>query len=634
MENRVLSPFHSVLLAGIVSITVFSVLAGLRATGSLQRLEFAHYDWMLTQMAVPQPASDVVVVAIDDKDLRAWGWPLSDNKLAEIIEALTVAEVSVIGVDIYRDNAVMEGRERLERAFDNANVVWITKLDSTGGYSINAPDFAQEAGRVGFADIPIDFDGVARRGLVLVRNGDGLSLALSAQLALLASAQNVLKAWPEDPRVLMFGQTPVPYLTDGFGGYRGLDDAGYQVLLDYDHQLPIAATIRAGDLLAGTVASDSIRGRVAIIGVTSESIKDNFRTPLNNPPWSPFTFGVQVHAAFAQQLLDYSALRTVPLRSPGRRAHLFIVLIATVCGATLGIASRTVPVALFLGPGLSLVTGVGSSAMMYNDLWLPVIPMSAAWLFAFIVSYLVIGVISRRQRRAIARLFSDHLSPELSAQIWKERDVIFAGGKPRPMRMQVSILFADLVGSTAIGASANPKDFMSWASHLLDEMCVVSRENGGFIEKFTGDGILVVFGAPLPRLKEEEIRDDAIAACRAALQIADVVKRLNTRADLLAQYGVRIGLHSGPVLSGTLGATGSLQYNIMGDTVNVAARIEAFAKTLKNRQTSATQICLSKDLLVLTDGRIECEPVGNLLHDDKKRKFEIFELKGISDQKV
>ena len=182
MNGRLLSPVQAVFVAGVAAFAVFIVLAGFRSEGYLQRPELAYYDWMLARRASPALAPDVVVVAVDDEDLRSWGWPLSDGKLADIIEALSSAGAAVIGVDIYRDNAVMEGRQRLEAAFLEADAVWVVKLNDSGGLSIEAPSFAQAIGRVGFADIPVDPDGVARRGILLVSGTDGISLELQPYL--------------------------------------------------------------------------------------------------------------------------------------------------------------------------------------------------------------------------------------------------------------------------------------------------------------------------------------------------------------------------------------------------------------------------------------------------------------------
>ncbi|WP_209598838.1 CHASE2 domain-containing protein [Ruegeria sp. HKCCSP351] len=628
MNRRLLSPVQALFVAGLAALGVFTILAGLRSEGYLQRPELAHYDWVLARRASDALAQDVVVVAVDDEDLRSWGWPLSDGQVANIIDALSSAGAAVIGIDIYRDNEVIEGRQQLEAAFLKTNAIWVVKLNDRGGLSIEAPDFAQNDGSVGFADIPVDADGVARRGILLVSGTDRISLAFSTQLALRATGQNSLKAWPDDPRTLLFGQTPVRRLEDGFGSYRGLDDTGYQLLLDYTNALPMAPIVLARDLLFGQADADMIEGKVALIGVTSKSIKDDFRTPLNNPPQMPFSYGVLVHAATTQQLIDYAVGRSQPMRSPGQSAHLAIIFAGALFGALAGVLSRTVLTVILLGPGLAIAIGAALSTLLSRGIWLPVVPTSVAWFAAFLLALLTVGIISRRQRQAIAKLFSDHLSPELTAEIWNARDILFAGGKPRPRRLRVSVLLADLEGSTTVGGSAEPGAFMDWTSRILDVMSQVARENGGFIEKFTGDGILVVFGAPLPRTAEEDIQKDAVAACRTALQISYRIDRLNAEGGLLAPYGLRIGLHSGVVLGGTLGSAGSLQYNIMGDTVNVAARIEAFGKALQDRGTSATTICASADLRELVGGDFMFQPVGHLIHDDKSREIGLFLLTG------
>lgn len=630
MESRILSPVRATILIGVVSLCVFLSVACARSVGVLQRLELAHYDWMVAKSATSNLARNVVIVAIEEQDIKSWGWPLSDQKLADILEVLTTAGVSAIGVDIYRETSVAPGRSALEQAFSGSNTIWITKLDASGENSIPAPAFAEKSGRVGFADVPVDSDGVARRALLLVHRESGLALSLGTQLAMLASNQSGLKAWPQDPRVLMFGQTPVPRLIEGFGSYLELDDSGYQILLEYPNKLPVAAIIPARELLSYGTNMESLSGKVAIVGITSPSIKDNFRTPLNNPPENAFAYGVQVHAAMVQQMIDYSAGRTKVLRSPVSVIQLGMLSIASIGGAALGYMARTVFLAAFLGPGLSLGIGLALSAFFYRHFWLPALPVSLAWFLAFLITFMFIGSIVRKQRKVIATLFSNHLSPELSAEIWKERDVILSGGKPVSMRLYTSILFADLAGSTTIGAAADPKEYMDWASNLLNEMSRISRANGGFVEKFTGDGILVVFGAPLARKNKAEISADALTACRSALQFAEAVDQLNSRPGLLAPYRVRIGLHSGSVLGGTLGSSGSLQYNVMGDTVNIAARIEAYGKTLADRQNAATTVCLSGELLAHARDQIECEPAGKLQHDDGKSEFQIYRLKGIN----
>lgn len=626
MENRVLSPLQAFLLIMVVAGCGFAGVAGLRAAGLLQRVELAHYDWMTSRIATGARVPDVVVIAVEEQDLALWGWPLPDEKLAEILEALIREGASAIGVDIYRDNPVAPGTQRLRSAFRQSNAIWINKLGAGGKVRIAAPTFAEMTGRVGFADVPVDFDGVARRSLLLVTDDTAMRLSFGLQLALHASGGTELKSWPNDPSVLMFGRTPVPRLMDGFGSYRGFDHQGYQIPIEYQSQLPVVEILPARVLLAGDPLPFVVSGRVAIVGLMSDTVKDNFRTPLNSPPQEPFSYGIQVHAAIVQHLLDLSASKTAPLKSPGSHWHLVMIYAASLIGATIGLKARTATAAMVFGPTIGLGVGMALSAAFSAGLWLPAIPVALAWLTAFAMTFSIIALMARKQRRHIATLFSSHLSAELSNDIWKNRHIILTGGKPVPMRLYTSILFADLAGSTTIGGTAEPEAFMAWATRVLDEMSRIARAHGGFVEKFTGDGILVVFGAPLPRETEAEKKQDAKNACLTALAIAKAVQNLNTEKDLVAPYRLRIGLHSGPVLGGTLGSSGSLQYNIMGNTVNMAARVEAFGKTLKDRQTGSTSILLSENLLAHTRDAIRCTPVGRLFHDDKKSGFEVFEL--------
>jgi adenylate cyclase len=208
--------------------------------------------------------------------------------------------------------------------------------------------------------------------------------------------------------------------------------------------------------------------------------------------------------------------------------------------------------------------------------------------------------------------------------------VFLTGGKPAPRKLDASVIFVDIAGSTAIGGTAEPAAFVAWISRILDALSDVARAHGGFIEKFTGDGLLVAFGAPLPRESGKEITADAIAACRCACAMAERVAALNAAGDTGPRYRVRIGVHSGPVFGGVLGNRGTLQYNLVGDTVNVAARIEAFGKRLQDRQAPDALICLSAMTLERSADVVTAEPVGTLTHDDGVTQIGIFRLKAVA----
>lgn len=262
-----------------------------------------------------------------------------------------------------------------------------------------------------------------------------------------------------------------------------------------------------------------------------------------------------------------------------------------------------------------------------QGLWLPAIPSLLALTLGFLLCFGTLAVRARRQRKIMATLFSDHLSPDLAAQIWENRALFMSGGKPRPQKLDATVVFLDIAGSTAIGGAAEPDAYVAWISRILDALSDVARSHGGFIEKFTGDGLLIAFGAPLQRTRRDEIQADALAACRCAQALGAKVAELNAAPEKHPPCRVRIGVHSGMVYGGALGNRGALQYNLVGDTVNVAARIEAFGKTLQDRQKENALICLPDITLERSGTAVTAHPVGTLMHDDGATQIEVFEMR-------
>ena len=191
-------------------------------------------------------------------------------------------------------------------------------------------------------------------------------------------------------------------------------------------------------------------------------------------------------------------------------------------------------------------------------------------------------------------------------------------------------LFSDLAGSTRIGGSADPGAYMDWISSFLDAMSDVAQAHGGFVEKYTGDGIMVVFGAPLPSIGDDKHRRDAEAACVCAFAMAETVEQMNKSRKNLAPYRIRIGIHSGEVLGGTIGTSGSLRYNIIGDSANIASRVEAYGKRIQDQVKRAATICLTHKTAELAQRVVDVRPVGTLTHDDQNHQLAIYELIGMT----
>lgn len=629
MPGWILSRNMSIALWLAVSAVVFLAVIVLRYSGLLQSLELTHYDFTASMLAQDSQTGDVAVVAIYESDLGSWGWPLSDEKLAQIAGAALDAEAAAVGIDIYRDRPVEPGSEGLDAVLEDSRVVTITKLGEDGGILIRAPSASERTGAFGFSDVPLDVDGVTRRALLLVRDGEELHQSFAMQLAMKVLALETPVPSPADRRVVLLGQTPVPPLTPGFGSYVHVDTTGYQIMTRFRHELPISPVVDARDLLEGNTEDGALRDKVVLIGLISDTIKDHFVTPVNRRSGARFVYGLQLHATIVQQILDHAAGDLQPLTDVPKPLQTLSIAIAALIGAAIALFLRNAAFTFAASLGGAVSVLILMSAALSVGVWAPAVPVVLAWLSAFLISFSIVAIIARRQRSTLSKLFQSQLSPELSKEIWLQRAQILIGGKPVPRKLSVSLLYADIAGSTRVSGAAEPRAFMDWMSTVLDALGADAADHRGFVEKYTGDGILVAFGAPLPSQADCPERADARAACACALAMRATIERLNARNTTGWPYHLRIGLHCGEVFGGAIGATRAMKYNLIGNTVNTAARIESFGKKVKDQDSQCVTICCSEEFARLLDGFAVLEPAGELLHDDGQSRHEILLIKGL-----
>ena len=140
----------------------------------------------------------------------------------------------------------------------------------------------------------------------------------------------------------------------------------------------------------------------------------------------------------------------------------------------------------------------------------------------------------------------------------------------------------DIRGFTTISESLPPRELLSWLNLYLDQMARCIMRHGGVIDKYIGDAIMAVFGIPFPQTEEAEIQQDALKAIAASLEMHHQLQQLNEhlKAQGKPLIKIGIGIHTGSVVAGTVGGAERLSYSVVGDTVNVAARLEAMNKEL------------------------------------------------------
>jgi adenylate cyclase len=229
------SPLPASILIGIlISLGIIA----LRSFGILESLELAAYDLCIRlrpDSSGPDPR--IVLVAVTEDDIRKQGhWPLTDETLAQALEILSQSQPRAIGIDIYRDIPVPPGHDRLNAILTkNSRIIVTTKFAADSASVIPPPPVLKNTDQVGFNDIPIDSDGIVRRGLLMMDDGERTLYSFSLRQALLYLKAEGIMPQPDssNPDYLRLGKTTLRPFESNDGAYVGADAGGYQVLLDF-----------------------------------------------------------------------------------------------------------------------------------------------------------------------------------------------------------------------------------------------------------------------------------------------------------------------------------------------------------------------------------------------------------------
>ncbi|MEM1198681.1 MAG: adenylate/guanylate cyclase domain-containing protein [Pseudomonadota bacterium] len=626
-------------LTAALTVVATAVILAIRALGGLEFLELAAYDQFLRMRAghLEQPAH-VAVLAIDDPELDKAGWPYPDGDLGKLIQTSLDAGASVVAIDIYRGTAVAPGTEALNKILgDTKNVVGVFKFGATDDKTVSPPPAIVSKLRTGFTDMLTDRgDAFVRRSLLYAGDGNGVATSLGAQTAriwLRARGINP-QAAPNNPRHLKLGEAVHVPLHKDFGGYRNMDAEGYQFLFDFRRTPAEVPTVKASELRAGTADLTKLADRIVFIGVTSQSVKDYFAAPVRAGAVKRQIYGVYLHALAADQLVRMALGQTAAAKSlPTPLTVLLCALIAFVSGVL--IRARNLSQEQLIGAVL-LVAAVGglSYGAFVFDWWVPVVPFLLCGLLSMVLAVGFKEITERRRRAALAGLLANQVSPAIARELWDHRHMILEGGRPKPVRLTATVMFVDLEGSTSNADELPPEELVAWVSAFLEEAARAVIRYNGVIEKFTGDGLMAVFGIPVPRTSDEEIADDVRRACDCAIDIAARTDRLNERAAAsnTPYTKCRVGIHTGRLSAGNVGTKQRMSYTVIGQAANLAARLEAYGKDdpLVSRDPSGEiidcRVLLSEDSASLLNGRYNLEPLGEADLRGARDKMKIFRL--------
>jgi adenylate cyclase len=582
-----------VLVRRIVSILALTLSVTALAAIGLNAQVFGGFQRRATDALFPSAPSDpkIAVVGFDGKSIDELGNPVPRATIAELTNKLSAAGAKVIAFDvIYRTE--QPGDAEFKQAIDDAgNVILATQVDvkSSSGdappVARNATSVAEDLG-TGYTIAHVQAnadptDGVNRSVPLVVDFNDTFVPALS--LEAVARFRGYDGPVTVRPNGVQIGDRFVPT-----GGAKSMT-------LNFSEKLSNPANvISAADVIAGKVPDEKIAGKIVFVGAIDSTLGDNKTAPVNKSTGIP---GVLLHANAANTMLTGTYLTPV-----GDTQTLLWVAALT---ALIGTAVLLLP--LWASVLLTLILGFGYLAYAFTRFnsghVLNFVYPSMAVIIAFIGGLGLRYFGETRQRRRVTALFSQYV-PETVAQrlVEEDRASLAIEGE----RLEMTVLFCDLRGFTALSENLEPAIVRVMLNHYYDRVTDVVLGMRGTLMKYVGDEVFAVWGAPLP------MDDHPQLALECAIAIQELTPQLNR--ELVEQgapaVSFGIGLNTGDAVAAHFGGGRRRQYDVVGDTVNVGARLCSAA--------GRGEIILSDAVMTRVTSPLPVEPVGPI------------ELKGVS----
>lgn len=590
----------------------------------LDRLDTVIYDERLLLTMPKSVGQDVVILDIDEKSLREMGqWPWCRDKLAELMDALFDRYgIAILGFDIVfaeRDNCTgltvlnklaqtelkdvpefkqllsgslstkLDYDRRFAASLKNRRVVlgfFFGNLDGNekpvgalpapvlpsgmfkgknvdtlkyGGYGANLPELQGAAQLAGHFNPFLDPDGVVRRVPLIAEYGGAFYESLS-----LAIFRKLIDSPQIEPQF-----EPVPGWAKRYSGLEHLQLGKWRIPIDDQMRMLIPYRghegsfkyISAADVFSGKAAVNDLKGKVVIMGTTAQGLKDLRSTPVGGA--YP---GVEIHATLVQAMMDGNFKK-----QPGYVIGAEILLVVILGLALSGILPFITPVRSALVVLLAIGLVLGLSMMVWKEgVAMPTAAALCMTVGLFVLNMSLGYFLEFRAKQQITDLFGQYVPPKLVDEISKQPELVSMEGVSKDL----SVLFSDVRGFTTISEALDPKALSRLMNAFLTPLTLVVYQHRGTIDKYMGDCIMAFWGAPL---------DDADHARNAVLAGLEMQRRIKELQPEFKKNGwppitIGVGVNSGAMSVGNMGSEMRRAYTVMGDSVNLASRLEGLTK--------------------------------------------------------
>jgi adenylate cyclase len=558
-------------------------------------------------------ARPVTIIDIDEKSLAKLGqWPWPRTRIADLVTSLTKLGAVVIAFDVIfsePDRLNPDAAADTFRNLDEDAKIKLRALPSNDQLFADAMRHSRVVlGESGLPEMVAELDktipvtGMAMLGAEPQRhmfNFPGL-LRNTHVLESAAGGRGLITIKPERdgiirrvPMVMLAQGQTMPSLSfemlrlatgtetilvkSDVVGIKSVGVKGFEVQTDRNGQLWVhfarydpSLYVSAVDVLEGRVALEKIARKLVLVGTSAVALNDIKTTPV-----SPAMPGVEIHAQVLEAALTKSLLAQPPygpLLEFGAALILGILVIA--------FAPKFGPVTLVVVGALFATLLIGTSWYFYTqhrlliDFTYPLMSTTAIYLTLIFFSF----VREQAQRRQIRSAFGQYLSPALVEQLAQSPEKLKLGGEEREM----TIMFSDVRGFTTISESykSDPQGLTALMNRFLTPLTNAILARKGTIDKYMGDAIMAFWNAPL------DDREHQVNACEAALDMLERIDVLNKEREIEAENGghryipinVGVGLNTGTCVVGNMGSNLRFDYSVLGDSVNLASRLEGQSK--------------------------------------------------------
>jgi len=592
-----------------------------------RHLEWKSWDVRLQLFSSPAHASqDIVIFLVDQYSLdlyekeQSFSWPWPREIYAAIIRYLQAGKAKACFFDIFMTEGSSFGIEddqkfasamskagnvflpiflsKEEKESDEASVQLLKRFSLNFKYTLLQPDFSfksvttplpsllSSARGVGNVQLFPDGDGIYRRLPLVFSFRDIILPSVPVALASFVKGEERIQTIPVDHS----GQMIVRYYGPT-GTYKTYS---------------MAAIINSWALMeqgkAPQIPPQEFYGKTVLVGLSAAGLYD-----LKTSPLSAVIPGVEIQAAALDTILQQDFIRICPKSLLLGLAFIFALL----TGIGVSILKKIWKIILFSVFCLFFPLAIVCLAFA-SGYWLEFVFPEFGVLTSLLSASLLNYTIEGKQRRFIKSVFRYYLSPEVIERIIENPVLLRLGGEQR----EITSFFSDLAGFTSISEKLTPKELVRLLNAYLSEMTDIILASGGTLDKYEGDAIIAFWNAPLDQ------PDHALRACQAVLSCQKRLKEL--KQDFQKSFGheisMRIGLNSGLAVVGNLGSSQRFDYTAIGDTVNLAARLESACKQYKlpNLIGESTYEKVRDDIVV--------REVDILRVMGKERPVRIFEL--------